>query len=245
MTSSPLTSWQIEDEMVGWHHQLDGCEFEWTLGVGDGQGGWCAAIHGVEKSRTRLSNWTELLEKTLESPLDSKEIKPVSPKENQSWIFIGKTDAEAEAPILWPPDAKSQLIRKDPDAGKHWRQEEKGTTEDEMVGWHHWLKGYEFEQALGDGKGQGSLMCYSPWGHKQWDTTDWLKTTTKNSIYPFESCLILIEFRLFSLIMCMASQWKPWTLKWKGCVCVKTLYWLLYTIENLRKTPYLNFNHPI
>ena len=74
---------------------------------------------------------------------------------------------------------------------------------------------------------------------------NWLKTTTKNFIYPFESCVILIELRLFSLIMCMASQWKPWTLKWKGCVCVKTLYWLLHTIENLRKTPYLNFNHPI
>ena len=110
--------------------------------------------------------WTEVLEKTLESPLDSKEIQPVHPRGNQSWIFIGRTDAEAETPILWPPDVKNWLIWKDPDAGKDWRQKEKGTTEDEMVGWHHWLHGYEFEQALGVGDGQGSLMCYSPWGHR-------------------------------------------------------------------------------
>ena len=95
-----------------------------------------------------------VLEKTLESPLDSKEIQPVNPKGNKSWLFIGKTDAEAEAPILWPPDAKNGLIGKDPDAGKDWRQEEKGTTEDEMVGWHHGLNGHEFEQALGVGDGQ-------------------------------------------------------------------------------------------
>ena len=88
---------------------------------------------------------TVVLEKTLESPLDSKDIKPVNPKGNQSWIFIGRTDAEAEAPIVWPPDAKSWLIWKDPDAEKDWRQEEKGTTEDEMVGWHHRLNGHEFE----------------------------------------------------------------------------------------------------
>ena len=86
-----------------------------------------------------------MLEKTLESPLDSKDIKPVDPKGNQSWIVTGRTDAEAEAPILWPPDAKNWLIGKDPDAGKDWRQEEKGTTEDEMAGWHHWLNGHEFE----------------------------------------------------------------------------------------------------
>ena len=90
--------------------------------------------------------WTVVLEKTLESPLDSKEIKPVHPKGNQYWIIIGKTDAEAKTPILWPPDAKSQLIRKDPDAGKDWRQEKKGTTEDEMVGWHHWFSGHEFDK---------------------------------------------------------------------------------------------------
>ena len=98
--------------------------------------------------------WTVVLEKTLDSPLDCKEIQPVHPKGNQSWIVIGRTDAEAETPILWPPDVKSGLIWKDPDAGKDWRQEEKGTTEDEMVGWHHWLNGHEFEQVLGDGEGQ-------------------------------------------------------------------------------------------
>ena len=94
-----------------------------------------------------------MLEKTLESPLDSKDIKPVSPKGNQSWILIGRTDGEAETPILWPPDAKNWLIRKDPDAEKDWRQEERGMTEDEMVEWHHWLDGHEFEQALGIGDG--------------------------------------------------------------------------------------------
>ena len=102
-----------------------------------------------------------VLQKTLESPLDCKEIKPVNPKENQSWIFIGRTDAKAETPILWLPDVKNWLIWKDPDAGKDWSQEEKGMTEDEMVGWHHQLDGYEFEQAPGVGDGQGSLACCS------------------------------------------------------------------------------------
>ena len=106
-----------------------------------------------------------VLEKTLESPLDCKETKPVNPKGNQSRIFIGRTDAEAEAPILWLPDEKSQLIGKDPDAGKDRRQE-KGMTEDEMLGWHHQLNGHEFEQALGDSEGQTSLVCCSPWGHR-------------------------------------------------------------------------------
>ena len=111
-------------------------------------------------------NWCFLivvLEKTLESPLDCKEIKPVNPKGNQPWIFIGRT--EAEAPLLWSPDSKNQLSGKDPDAGKDWRQKEKGAAEDEMVGWHHRLSGHEFEQTLGDSEGQGSLACCSPWGH--------------------------------------------------------------------------------
>ena len=125
-------------------------------------------------STDELMLWTVVLEKTLESPLDCKEIKPVHPKGNQSWIFIGRTDAKAETPILWPPDAKSWLIGKDPDAGKDWGQEEKGTTEDEMVGWHHQLNGHESEQALGDGEGQGSLACCIPWGSKESDTTDQL-----------------------------------------------------------------------
>ena len=110
------------------------------------------------------------LEKTPESPLDSK-IKPVNPNENQPWIIIGRTDTKTEAPILWPPDAKSWLTRKDPDAGKDWGQEEKGTTEDEMVGWHHRLNGHEFEQVQGDSEGRRSLACCSPWGCKELDTT--------------------------------------------------------------------------
>ena len=115
--------------------------------------------------------WTVALEKTLESPLDFKEIQPVHPKGNQSWIFIGRTGAETL--IFWPPDVKNCLIGKDPDAGKDWGQE-KGPTEDEMVGWHHWLDGQEFEQAPGVGDGQGSLVCCSQWGHKESDTmSDW------------------------------------------------------------------------
>ena len=116
-------------------------------------------------------------ENSFESPLDCKEIKPVNPKGNQSWLFIGRTDVEAEAPILWPPDVKNCLIGKDPDAGKDWRQEEKGKTEDEMVGWHHQLDGHEFEQALGVGDGQGILVCFSPRGHKESDTTEQLNWT--------------------------------------------------------------------
>ena len=115
--------------------------------------------------------WTVVLEKILEIPLDCKEISPVQPKGNWSWIFIWWTSTEAETPILWPPDVKSWLIGKDLDAGKDWRQEEKGTTEDEMVGWHHRLNGCEFEQHLGDDEEQGSLACCSPWGCKELDTT--------------------------------------------------------------------------
>ena len=112
----------------------------------------------------------------LESPLDYKEIKPVNPKRKSTWVFFGRTYAEAEAPILWPPDVKSWLIRKDPDAGKDLGQEEKGMTEREReretVGWHHWLNGHEFEQTLGCSEGQGSLACCSPWGHKELDVTE-------------------------------------------------------------------------
>ena len=116
--------------------------------------------------------WTVVLEKTLESPLDSKVIQLVYPKGNQSWIFLGKTDAEAETPILWPPEVKKRLIGKDPDAGKDWRQEEKGTTEDEMVEWHHRLDGHEFEETLGVGDEQKSLVCCSSWGHEESDMTE-------------------------------------------------------------------------
>ena len=121
-----------------------------------------------------LKNWsfqTVMLEKTLESPLGSKEIQPVNPEGNQQWVFIGRTDAKAEAPILWPPDVKSQLTGKDPNAGKDWGQE-KGTTEDDMVGWHHRLSGHESEQTPGDSDGQGSLACCSSLGCKQSDMTE-------------------------------------------------------------------------
>ena len=121
--------------------------------------------------------WTVVLEKTLESPLDCKEIQPVHPKGNQSRIFTGRTDAEVDAPILWAPDVKNWLIGKDLDAGKDWRQEEKGTTKDEMVGWHHRLDGHEFEQAPGVGDGQGGLVCFSPQGQKESDMTEQLNWT--------------------------------------------------------------------
>ena len=122
-----------------------------------------------------LNNWCfqiVVLEKTLESPLGYKEIQPVHPKGDQSWIFIGRTDVEAETPIFWPPDAKSWLIWKDPDIGKDWRQEEKGTTEDEMVRWHHWLNDHVFEWTPGVGDGQGGLVCGGSWGRKESDTTE-------------------------------------------------------------------------
>ena len=116
--------------------------------------------------------WTVVLEKTLESPLESKELKPANSKGNQPWIFIERTFAEAEAPVLWLSDAKYWLIEKDPDAGKDWRQEEKGMTEDENIGWPYWLDGREFEQALGVGDGQGGLVYCSLWGHKESDATE-------------------------------------------------------------------------
>ena len=130
--------------------------------------------------------WTVVLEKTLESPLDCKEIQPVHPTRpeysgGQSWVFIGRTDVEAETPIIWPPDAKSWLIGKDPDAGKDWGQEEKGTTEDEMVGLASLTPWHEFEQALGVGDGQRGLACCSPWGSKESDTAERLNWTDSNT----------------------------------------------------------------
>ena len=124
--------------------------------------------------------WTVVLEKTLESPLDCKEIKPVNPKGNQPWIFIERTDAEAENPILWPPDVKNWLIRKDQDVGKDWRREEKGTTEDQMVGWNHWLNGHEFEQAPGDGEGLEAWCAAIHGSQSQTQLSDW--TTTNGDI---------------------------------------------------------------
>ena len=131
--------------------------------------------------------WTVVLEKTLESPLNCKEIKSVNHKGNQSWIYIGRIEAEAEAPILWPPDAKSLLIGKDSDGGKDWRQKEKGTTEDEMVGWHQQLDGLEFEQAPGVGDGQGSLVCSVHGITKSWiPLSGWTE--------PVWWCWILLTF---------------------------------------------------
>ena len=127
--------------------------------------------------------WIVVLETTLEGPLNTKEIKPVNTKGYQPWIFIRKTDAEAEAPILWPPDANSRVTGKDPDAGK----EEKRMTEDEMVGWHHWLNGHEFEQILGDDEGRGSLECCSLWNCKESDMTEWLNNNNKYSMNIWKS----------------------------------------------------------
>ena len=121
--------------------------------------------------------WTVVLEKTLESPLDCKEIQPVHSEGDQSWVFFGRNDAKAETPVLWPPHATSWLIGQDSDAGRSWGQEEKGTTEDEMAGWHHWLNGHESEWTPGVGNGQGGLACCDSWGRKELDTTEWLNWT--------------------------------------------------------------------
>ena len=121
--------------------------------------------------------WTVVLEKTRESLLDCKELQPVHPRGDQSWVFIGRTDVEAETPVLWLPDAKSWLIGKDPDAGRDWGQEEKGMTEDEMAGWHHRLNGHGFGWTLRVSDGQGGLACCSSWGHKELDMTERLKWT--------------------------------------------------------------------
>ena len=136
-------------------------------------------------------NWcfcTVMLEKTLQSLLDCKEVQPVSTKGNQSWIFIGKTDAEAETSIVWPPDVKSWFLRKNPNAAKDWGQKDKGMTEDEMAGWHQWLDGHEFEQAPGVSDGQGSLACCSTWGCKESVMTEWLNWIGNLTICPCLKC---------------------------------------------------------
>ena len=156
-----MTEWLTHHTHTHTHTHTHGCE-SWTI---------------KKTEHQRIDDFELLLEKTLESPLDCKKIQPVHPKENQSWVFIGRTDVEAETPILWPSDVKNWLFWKDPDAGKDWRREEKGTTEDEMVGCHHQLDGHEFEQALGVRDGQRSLGCGSPWGHKESDTTERLNWT--------------------------------------------------------------------
>ena len=143
-----------ENEMVGWHHWLNGHEFGWTPGVGDEQGGpaCCSPWGRKELEMAERLNWTE---------------------------FIGRTDAEVEAPVLWLPHVKSWLIGKHSDAGKDWRQEKKGMTEDKMVGWHHQLSGHEFQQTPGDSEDQGSLACWGSWDRKEWDTTEQLNWTDR------------------------------------------------------------------
>ena len=173
-------SWSLQDPTKGILCEIS-CRAEsraqakvW-LGLGLSQ--ILILTHDTER---RLKSWcfsTVVLEKTLESPLECKEIKPINPRGNQSWIFIGRTDAKAETPILWPPYAKSWLIGKDSDAGRDWGQEEKGTTEDEMVGWHHRLNGHEFGWTLGVGDGQGGLACCGSWGCKESDMTERLNWT--------------------------------------------------------------------
>ena len=137
--------------------------------------------------------WIVVLEKTLASPLDCKEIQPVLPKGDQSLVFIGRTDAEAETPILWPPHTKSWLIEKDSDAGRDWGQEEKGTTEDEMARWHHWLDGHESEWTLGVGDGQGGLACCDSWGCKESDMTEWLIWSDLMQYYSLQHRTLLLS----------------------------------------------------
>ena len=158
------------------------------------------------KIYTLLLFLISVLEKTLESPLDCKEIQPVHSKGNQSWIFIGRTDAEAETPMLWPPDSKNWLFEKDPAAGKDWKQEEKGTTEYGMVGWHHWLNGHEFKQALGVGDGQGILVCCSH-GVTESDMTERLNWT--------ELVVLSIVFNMsFNRQYLKAGSWNHWHVIW-------------------------------
>ena len=139
--------------------------------------------------------WTVVLEKTLESPLDCKEIQGVHSEGDQPWDFFGRTDAKAETPILWPPHAKSWLIGKDSDTGRDWGQEEKGTTEDEMAGWHHRLDGCESEWTLGIGDGQGGLGCWDSWGRKESDTTEWLIWSERETKGYYCSCLETILWK--------------------------------------------------
>ena len=153
--------------------------------------------------------WTVMLGKTLVSPLDCKEIQPVHPKGDQSWVFIGRTDAKVETPILWLPHAKSWLIGKDPDAGRVWGQEKKGTIEDEMAGWHHRLNGHESEWTPGVGDGQGGLACCDSWGRKESDTTEWLNWTELNLDWPLSPLPLAVVLNpcpfmsLFYLLDCL------------------------------------------
>ena len=162
--------------------------------------------------------WTVVLEKTLESPLDCKEIQPVHPKGDQSWVFIERTDIEAEAQILWPRDAKNWLIGKDPDAGKDLRKEEKGMTEDEMVGGHHWLNGHGFGWTLGDGDRQGGLVCCGSWSRKDSDTTEGLNWFPAN-IFEFIIYIINKFYNLTSLLRVGADLFLIHVVSLNFCSC--------------------------
>ena len=177
-----------------------------------------------------LKNWcfgTVVLEKTLESSLDCKEIQPVHSKGDQPWDFFGKNDAKAETPVLWPPHAKSWLIGKDSDAGSDWGQEEKGMTEDEMAGWHHWLDGHDFEWTPGIGDGEGGLVCCDSWGRKESDMTEqlnWTKLNCPNSETWFYRVIILLNFMITILYFLFLSQTLEWidhgnarSLQWVSC----------------------------
>ena len=175
-----------------------------------------------------LCFWTVVLEKTLENPLNSKEIKLVHPKGNQSWIFVGRTDTEPEAPILWPPDVRRRLIGKYPIAGKDWRQEDKGPTEDEMVGWYYLLNGYEFKQMLRDREGQRRLACCSLWGHKE---LTWLVnwTVTVDHSLPDFSVNGILQARILEWVAMasyrVSSQPRDWThVSYISCIG----RWVLY-----------------
>ena len=153
-----------------------------------------------------------MLEKTLESPLDCKEIQPVHSEGDQPWDFFGRNDAKAETPGLWPPHTKSWLIRKDSDAGRDWGQEEKGTTEDEMAGWHHWLNGRESEWTPGVGDGQEGLACCDSWGRKESDTTEQVNWTEPKAIYKVSAISIKIQMAFFTALkqIILKSLWKHW-----------------------------------
>ena len=183
--------------------------------------------------------WNAVLEKTLESPLDCKEIQPVHPKGDQSWVFIGRTDAEDETPILWPPDAKSWLIGKDPDAGKGWRQEEQGTAEDQMVGWHHWLNGHGFGWTPGVGDGERGLVCCDPWGRKESDTTEWLNWT--HLLYFTQLCGF---FQSLSRIRLFAT---PWIAAHQASLSITSSRSLLKlrSIESVMPSSHLFLCHPL
>ena len=203
--------------------------------------------------------WTVVLEKTLESPLDCKEIQPVHPKGDQPWVFFGRTDAEAVTPVLCPPHAKSWLIGKDSDAGRDWGQEEKGMTEEEMAGWHHRLDGREFEWTPGAGDGQGGLACCDSWGRKEWDTTEWTELNWHNILIfaswrtkikylfsgPLQKKVTMppLDHRLRGWGQVSLCAWTPsWALGWAAshlsCFWVYTRNW---TGKICRRLPFNSF----